>query len=118
MTPDELTRLRQLHEQASPAPWVIADYPDPQPYGVAITAICAHRETVVSQLSSEGCVDGLLSPSLANFELITEARNALPALLEHIDKLTQRAERAEGRLARINRANPGVYEEVLAGDAA
>ncbi|WP_237205750.1 hypothetical protein [Rothia nasimurium] len=118
MTPDELTRLRQLHEQAIPAPWVIADYPDPQPYGVAITAICAHRETVVSQLSSEGCVDGLLSPSLANFELITEARNALPALLEHIDRLTQRLEIYEARLARINRAHPEMYEEALGGEAA
>lgn len=73
MTPDELTRLRELHEKASPVP-------------------------------------------TANFVLTVEARNALPGLLDHIDRLTRRLEIYEARLGRVARNHPEAYEQALAGD--
>lgn len=100
MTPDELTRLRELHEQARPAPWYFNIFGD--------------RAEIVDD---EGyLVLEMGRPGTRNGNLVAEARNALPHLLEHIDKLTQRAERAEARLARINRAHPEAYEDALAGD--
>lgn len=104
MTPEELARLRELHETASPAPWYIEPVEEMLVHGTAedgeeVGATYYHR--------------GKSRREKANRKLLTEARNALPHLLEHIDKLTQRAERAEARLARINRAHPAVYEEAL-----
>lgn len=107
MTPDELDRLRELHEKATPAPWHIAPVEKIIVYGDEETGeevgACFYR-------------NGRGKKATANRALITEARNALPDLLQHIDRLTQRAERAEARLARINRAHPEAYEQALAGD--
>lgn len=104
MTPDELTRLRELHEQASPAPWWYA------------TEYLTDEEsrTQLRDRNSRQLLDSVDTSQLsyADMELISETRNALPGLLE----LAQRAERAEQRLARINRAHPAVYAQALAGD--
>ena len=119
MTPDELTRLRELHEQLPPAPW--QEPGNPENYdlpdlitdrdGGIIAEGAGQWESYQSYLDTAGPV------------LLMELRNALPALLGHIDRLTQRAERAEARaeraearLARINRTHPAVYEQALAGD--
>ncbi len=107
MTPDELTRLRQLHEQASPAPWYIEP----------VEKMIVHGDDETGEEVGACFYGNSRSKKVkANRALITEARNALPGLLDHIDRLTQRAERAEARLARINRTNPAVYEQALGGD--
>ena len=103
MTPDELARLRELHEQARPAPWYFN--------------VFGHRAEIVDD------EDNLVLEASAmddqehrDGKLVVEARNALPHLLGHIDRLTRRLEIAEARLARINRAHPEAYEDALAGD--
>lgn len=117
MTPDELTRLRELHEQASPAPWEIEPYIEgPDPNNRVIDSIANPEEHIISQLGCGCCDIGLISASMANFELTVEARNALPGLLDHIDKLTRRLEIYEARLGRVARNHPAVYEDALEGD--
>ena len=117
MTPDELTRLRELHEQASPAPWEIEPYIEGQePSNPVIDSIASLEGPIISQLGCGCCDVGLESNRLANFELAVEARNALPHLLGHIDRLTRRLEIAEKRLGRVARNHPAAYEDALAGD--
>lgn len=117
MTPDELTRLRELHEQASPAPWEIKPYIEgPDPNNRVIDSIVNPEEHIISQLGCGCCDIGLISASMANFELTVEARNALPHLLGHIDRLTRRLEIAEKRLGHVARNHPETYEQALAGD--
>lgn len=101
MTPDELTRLRELHDQASPAPWadsidIIRD---------------ANGETVIGDWDSP-----IKDMTDENLSMVIVARNALPHLLGHIDRLTRRLEIAEARLGRVARNHPAVYEQALAGD--
>lgn len=110
MTPDELSDLHELHEQASPAPWVTNTWIDDDgDYQAQIEAANGH--IVLSQYATE------VLP-IQNHQMIREARNTLPALLDHIDKLTKRAERAEQRLARINREHPEIYEQALTASTA
>lgn len=108
MTPDELTRLRQLHKQASPAPWWYA------------TEHLTDEEsrTQLRDRNGRQLLDSVDTSQLsyADMELISETRNALPYLLGQIDDLIQRAERAEARLGRVARNHPEAYEQALAGD--
>lgn len=119
MTPDELTRLKELHEQASPAPWLI-DY-DTEPRTDSDNVISAlkgaHGEYIIEQWGCGCCGIGLEAKNPTDFELAVENRNALPGLLDHIDKLTRRLEIYEARLGRVARSNPDAYAEALAGDA-
>lgn len=118
MTPDELTRLRELHEQASPAPWEIEPYIEGQePSNPVIDSVASLEGPIISQLGCGCCDVGLESNRLANFELTIEARNALPGLLDHIDRLTRRVEIYEARLGRVARTHPEAYAEALVGDA-
>lgn len=99
MTPDELTRLRELHEKARPAPWYFNIFGD--------------RAEIVDD---EGyLVLEMGRPGTRNGNLVAEARNALPHLLEHIDRLTRRLEIYEARLGRVARTHPEAYEQALAG---
>lgn len=117
MTPAELIRLRELHEQASPAPWEIEPYIEGQePSNPVIDSIASLEGPIISQLGCGCCDFGLESSRMANFELTVEARNALPHLLEHIDRLTRRLEIYEARLGRVARNHPAAYEQALAGD--
>lgn len=103
MTPDELTRLRELHEKASPAPWYF------NIFGHRAEIVDDEEDLVLeaSAMDAQECHDG---------HLLIEARNALPGLLAHIDRLTRRLEIAEKRLGRVARTHPAVYEQALAGD--
>ncbi|HIY94962.1 MAG TPA: hypothetical protein H9821_04770 [Candidatus Rothia avicola] len=108
MTPDELTRLRQLHEQASPAPWHF------NTFGY-LADIVDDESEIVLELGPSALLD---EGERQDATLMVEARNALSALLDTNEKLTQRAERAEALLARINRAHPEIYEQALAASTA
>ncbi|WP_237196889.1 hypothetical protein [Rothia nasimurium] len=101
MTPDELTRLRELHDAARPAPWYFN--------------IFGQRAEIVDD---EGyLVIEMGRPGTGNGNLVAEARNSLPALLEHIDRLTRRLGIYEARLGRVARNDPEAYAQALAGDA-
>lgn len=110
MTPEELTDLRELHEQASPAPWATSTWIDDDgDYQAQIEA--ANGSIILSQYATE------VLP-IQNHQMIREARNALPGLLDHIEKLTRRLEIYEARLGRVARNHPEAYAEALAGEAA
>lgn len=96
ITQEELDRLRQLHEQASPGPWEIRPHENPESAsqrGYAIDSITNPEQIVIGQLGCGCCDIGLESESLANFQLIIQARNALPALLDEITYLQAELER-------------------------
>lgn len=80
MTDLDLTRLRELHEKATPAPWFVSDT-DSQwivdDYGDAIA------DTEESRSSWTPSHDAAL---------IAETRNALPALLAEVDRLTRQVD--------------------------
>lgn len=103
MTPDELTHLKEAHEAATPGPWYFNTF--------------GHRAEIVDDED-----DLVLEASAMDDQehrdghLVVEARNALPHLLGHIDRLTRRLEIAEKRLGRVARVHPAVYEDALAGD--
>lgn len=102
MTPDELTRLRELDASATPGPWHFNTF--------------GHRAEIVDD------EDNLVLEASAmddqehrDGHLVIEARNALPGLLDHIDRLTRRLDIYEARLGRVARNHPEVYEQALAG---
>ncbi|WP_237220410.1 hypothetical protein [Rothia nasimurium] len=105
MTPDELNSLRELHEQASPAPWVLN--------ACCCSEIVDTNDLQILGLSYEGDTIAENDPDAT---LAVEARNALPCLLAHIDRLTRRLEIYEARLGRVARNHPEAYAQALAGD--
>lgn len=108
MTPDELNSLKELHEKASPAPWKYeaTQLPDGDYYSRLKDADggLILDDWAVEQMSEEDSY------------FVLEARNAVPGLLDHIDRLTRRVEIYEARLGRVARNHPAVYEQALAGD--
>lgn len=105
MTPDELNRLRELHEQATPGPWYLNTFGP-------CTEIVDSEDDLVLEL---GRTSLMTNQEREDTTFAVETCNALPHLLDHIEKVTQRAERAEELLARINRAHPEAYAQALAG---
>ncbi len=91
MTPEELDRLRRLHEQLPPAPW--QEPGNPENYdlpdlitdrdGGIIAEGAGQWESYQSYLDTAGPV------------LLMKLRNALPHLLDEIDRLTSAAEEAK-----------------------
>lgn len=107
MTPDELTRLRELHAAATPAPWYFNQF------GTCGEIVDDEDDLVL-------WVDSARTPAARvrlDVTVMVEARNALPGLLDHIDRLTRRLEIYEARLGRVARNDPEAYAEALAGDA-
>lgn len=106
MTPDELTRLRELHDAATPAPWYFNTF--------------GHRAEIVDSVEDTvlelGWVNTMSGQEHCDGQLVMEARNALPDMLDHIDRLTRRVEIYEARLGRVARNHPEAYEQALAGD--
>lgn len=98
MTPEELTRLRELHETASPAPWedsidIIRD---------------ANGDTVIGDWDSP-----VKDMTDENLNMVIVARNALPALLAEIERLQNRERILAARLARVNEIAPVTYQLAL-----
>lgn len=109
MTPDELAYLRELHEEASPAPWFYQILP--------VNLRTGDQDSVLVDSTGNEIAYNPEEPFTEDdFDVMFEYRNAFPALLDHIDRVTERAERAEARLGRVARNHPAVYEQALAGD--
>lgn len=106
MTPDELTRLRELHEKARPAPWVLN--------ACCCSEIADANDLQILGLSHEG---DTITENDPDATLAVENRNALPGLLDHIDRLTKRLEILSQRLGRVARNHPEAYAQALAGDS-
>lgn len=94
MTPEELERLRQLHEQLPPAPWQEPGNPEnpDMPELVTDRDGCIIAEGTGQWEEYLSC---LATPAPV---LLMELRNALPVLLSEIDRLTQgqKTAKAEG----------------------
>lgn len=96
MTPDELTRLRELDAKASPAPWSYNPWSANSSGEVTqnITYGWGEEEEILI-----GEVSYLLIESDA--EMIAESRNAIPALLAEIERLQQIEKGLKERFALI-----------------
>lgn len=105
MTPDELTRLKELHDAATPAPWYF------NPFGSCAEIVDADNALVLGL----GYARTLATLERLDATVMVESRNALPGLLDHIEKLTRRLEIYEARLGRVARHHPEAYAEALAG---
>lgn len=118
MTPDELTRLRELNESAYQ-----------KPLKVRTGFIAGDRATIdittedyayppFVRLWSHPLMDyEQIPPHDAVVEKLVGSYNALPDMLDHIDRLTRRLEIYEARLGRVARTHPEAYGQALAGDA-
>lgn len=78
LTPEQIARLRQLHEAGTPPPWQYGI----GPYGRDIEA---NGELIAEVIAEDG-----KPRSRDDATLITEARNALPALLAEVERLRKR----------------------------
>lgn len=108
MTEEELNLLRELHQQATPAPWYIEPVEELLVHGTAedgeeVGATYYHR--------------GKSRREKANRKLLTEARNSLPNLLAEIKLLQELLDTATARLGYIQAHHPGVYAESMKGGA-
>lgn len=116
---ETIARLRELDRYASPAPWRIVKYPGYEDYEEnprEIHSIRSVREIVAEQLGCHACDEGLQSDRIENFEYIVQTRNALPALLAEIERLTTSLSIAEARLSRVAANHPEAYLAALEGD--
>lgn len=92
---ETIEHLRRLDQVASPAPWGLEPYRDggveeeEETSEPKVHSIANHQEDVIAQLGCGCCDTGLGAPSMANFEIAVEARNAIPALLAEIERLTE-----------------------------
>lgn len=96
-TPELHARLRELHQQASPAPWKIASYsPHTQPNEpVKRVSHLVTPNGLIEEADKMGYDYGLNAPSAHDFLLIAELRNSLPAILDEIERLTEERKTAK-----------------------
>lgn len=96
--------LRELHETASPAPWHIEP----------VEKMIVHGDEETGEEVGACFYRNIRSKKVkANRALITEARNALPALLAEVERLQERERILAARLARINYIAPITYQLAL-----
>ena len=104
MTPEELDRLRRLHEQLPPAPW--QEPGNPENYDLPDLITDRDGGTIVEGAGQwESYQSHLETPAPV---LLMELRNALPVLLAEIDHLTQgqKEAKAEAWEKAIDTAEP------------
>lgn len=87
MTPAELAELRRIEQAATPGPWGV-EYDGPD--GACVRT--EQPETDMPHLSKEKhvacyCFNGQLENPEADATFIAAARNALPALLDEVERL-------------------------------
>lgn len=111
---ETIDRLRELNQTASPAPWDITHSNSLETsddggkiIGDAEGGVIAEAD--VDLWSHSFFIDDALP-------LMVKLRNALPALLAEIDRLTTRLSIAEARLGRVAANHPEAYLAALQGD--
>ena len=110
---ETIDRLRELDRTASPAPW--------EAWGCGENRQTSIEHPMGDVLERGERGYGHMREDTtwlreADADLITETRNALPALLAEIDRLTTRLSIAEARLGRVAFNHPGAYLAALCGD--
>ena len=79
---ETIARLRELDQEASPAPWWVGS--SAESYNAIV---CEDGETTSGVL--DACYAGeRLSSNDPDLQIVTETRNAIPSLLAEIDRLT------------------------------
>lgn len=116
MTPDELTRLRELEASAYQEPLKVRT----GCMGDLATIDITTEDEAYPPFARLWCNTLMgfqpLPPHDAVVEKLVGSYNALPGLLDHIDRLTRRLEIYEARLGRVARHHPEAYAQALAGD--
>lgn len=101
ITPELIARLRELDKQDGKR-WKIEEHSNPtgaMSDAYAIESISgSEEEDVIEQLGCSCCDVGLMANSRNVFELLVEARNALPALLDDRDRLEAENKKLRERL--------------------
>jgi hypothetical protein len=85
LTPEHLARLRQLHEYATPGPWEQA----PWFTNTILPKRWVDGDAADIEPEQRGPFTSIHAHKVADADLITEARNALPALLDEIESLRE-----------------------------
>lgn len=109
---ETIAKLRELDRYASPAPW------EAWGFGKDEQTSIGHPMGDVLERGERGY--GHMREDItwlreADADLITETRNALPALLAEIDRITTRLSIAESRLGRVAASHPDAYLAALEG---
>ena len=109
---ETVNRLRELDKEASPAPW--------EAWGCGEDGQTSIEHPMGDVLERGERGYGHMREDItwlreADADLITETRNALPALLAEIERLGTRLSIAEARLGRVAASHPEVYLASLGG---
>ena len=109
---ETINRLRELDAEASPAPWEAWGFGEDEQTSIE------HPMGDVLERGERGY--GHMREDTtwfreADADLITETRNAIPALLAEIDRLTTRLSISEARLGRVATSHPEAYLTALGG---
>ena len=110
---ETINRLRELDQNASPAPW--------EAWGIGENgqAFIEHPMGDVLERGERRTGHKTKEKTTwlreADADLITETRNALPALLTEIERLGTRLSTAEARLGRVAASHPEAYLTALGG---
>lgn len=98
ITPEEIARLRALEAKATPGPWTVGPQDPDAPYGPPAVLSPDHPAVKGGEVY-EGdtcigfaglaltCYDYPSETTQINYELIAAARNAMPRLLDEIERL-------------------------------
>ena len=110
---ETIARLRGLDRYASPAPW------EAWGFGGDEQTTIGHPMGDVLERDERGY--GHMREDItwlreADADLITETRNALPALLAELDRMGTRLAIAEARLGRVAARHPEAYLTALEGE--
>lgn len=116
MTPDELNSLRELEASAYQEPLKVRTGYMGDLATIDITTEDEAYPPFVRLWSHPLMGYEQVPPHDAVVEKLVGSYNALPDLLDHIDRLTRRLEIYEARLGRVARTHPEAYEQALAGD--
>lgn len=114
MTPDELTELRELEASAHREPLKVrTGYMAGDRATIDITTEDEAYPPFVRLWSHPLMGYGQVPPHDAVVEKLVGSYNALPDLLDHIDRLTRRLETYEARLGRVASNHPDAYLDSL-----
>lgn len=110
---ETINHLRELDQNASPAPWEVWGA------GEGGNTSIEHPMGDVLERGERGT--GHMREDItwvreADADIIVEARNAIPALLTEIDRLSNELRVAEAKLGRVAFSHPEVYLASLGGD--
>ena len=103
-----INRLRELDRKASPAPWSYLILPVDLHTGIQDSVLLDGDEREFATNAEDAFTRN-------DFDFMLESRNAIPALLAEIERLTTRLSISEARLGRVATSHPEAYLTALGG---